>query len=140
MFTRKTKPVMKTETVEHIVKFVCRKCCAIEGENLKEYADRITQRIWNQPPPENLISARNIHDWAMTIRRPGESIDGGWQMNLDIATYLAKCVVIAQELEKKNKIQAKQVFENYEEKRNLERLANSLKQTAKTILRAIEDD
>jgi hypothetical protein len=63
------------------------------------WSARMLDRVWNPRKPCDLRDPRNVYDWAIGVRRPGEGCGASEaHVDSDAAAYIAECCTIAQEL------------------------------------------
>ena len=77
-----------------------------EGTRLTEdewWHKRILDRIYTPRAPQNLSDPRNVIDWAMGVRRPGEGCGlPESRVDHDAAAYIAECVQVAEFTKEEN--------------------------------------
>lgn len=100
--------------------------------------EEVKHRIWYPRPHGDMTNPNEVDKWAMSVRRPGEGCgDSDYMaMNQRDCQYIARCVAIAEELERAGPDQAKlarQALLLREEREQLRSLAQQLLQTAGAI-------
>lgn len=108
------------------------------AESLSPLGREVVDRVWHPRPLGDMSDPREVNKWAMGVRRPGESCAETQYMVMinGQCDYIARCVAIAEELQRagpEGATLARRVLLLREEREQLRLLAQQLMQMAGAI-------